>query len=144
MTTMISEVYAAFLSVGVTHEVAQKAAESLSSESLSTKSDLTGLEKRIDTSITNLDKKIDSSISSLDKKIDSSVAILGRRIDALTVDLDKKIDALTVDLEKKIESVRFDLSKDIQGVKTDVAVLKWMTGLLIAGVTSLVIKTFLT
>ena len=117
---MISEVYTAFLSVGVSQSIAQKAAEALSSESLATKSD-----------ISNLDKKIDASISNLDKKID-----------AVNANLDKKIDTVRIELEKKIDVVKVDLLKEIHTVKTDVAVIKWMMGFVIAGITSLVIKTF--
>lgn len=81
MTTMISEVYAAFKSIGIDDAIAQKAAEALSSESLATKNDLARVEK--------------------------------------------------------------ELKQDIASVKTDIAVLKWMMGFTIAGVASIVIKTFI-
>ena len=87
MTTMISEVYAAFLSIGVSPEIAQKAAEALSSESAASNSDIQNL-------------------------------------------------------EKSVMSVWIDLQKDISGVKTDIAVLKWMVGLVMAGVGAQLVKSF--
>ncbi len=47
MTTMISEVYRAFIAAGTPEEEARKAAEALSSESLATKGDITRLEKEL-------------------------------------------------------------------------------------------------
>ena len=76
MTTMISEVYAAFLSIGVDPAIAQKAAEALSSESVASKSDIQKLEK------------------------------------------------------------------DISSVKTDIAVMKWMLGVVMAGVAAQLVKSF--
>ena len=87
MTTMISEVYAAFLSIGVSPDIAQKAAEALSNESAASNSDIQNL-------------------------------------------------------EKEVVSVRTDLQKDIAGVKTDIAVMKWMLGVVMAGVAAQIIKTF--
>ena len=46
-------------------------------------------------------------------------------------------------LEKSVMSVRIDLQKDISGVKTDIAVLKWMMGLVMAGVGAQLVKSFL-
>jgi len=47
MTTMISEVYTAFRSAGVSEEIAKSAAEALSAESLATKDDIRKLEKEL-------------------------------------------------------------------------------------------------
>ena len=131
MTTMISEVYEAFLSVGVPKDVARKAAEALSSESLATKSDISTLDKKIDASISALDKKIDASISALDKKIDAAVLTLDKRIDAAVLTLDKRIDAAVLTLDKRI-----------QVLTTEFAVMKWMLGVVIAGISALVLKAF--
>ena len=48
MTTMISEVYKAFITAGVPQDKARQAAEALSAENLATKSDVDLLDKRID------------------------------------------------------------------------------------------------
>ncbi len=47
MTTMISEVYDAFRSVGVPEEKARKAAEALSSDAVATKGDMLKLDKEM-------------------------------------------------------------------------------------------------
>jgi len=47
MTTMISEVYTAFRSAGVSEDTAKSAAEALSAESLATKDDIRKLEKEL-------------------------------------------------------------------------------------------------
>jgi hypothetical protein len=47
MTTMISEVYAAFIKAGVPKEDARMAAEALSAESLATKDDIRKLDKEL-------------------------------------------------------------------------------------------------
>lgn len=58
MSTMIIEVYQAFRSVGVDEEKAQKAAQAISAESVATKGDLIGLEKRLSDQYTKLDKEV--------------------------------------------------------------------------------------
>jgi hypothetical protein len=47
MSTMISEVYEAFRSVGVTEDKARAAAEALTEDQLATKSDIARLEKEL-------------------------------------------------------------------------------------------------
>jgi hypothetical protein len=76
MTTMISEVYDAFRSVGVAEDKARKAAEALSNESIATKGDIAKLDK------------------------------------------------------------------EMAALRTDVAVLKWMSGVLMAGVGAQLVKLF--
>ncbi len=61
---MISEVYDAFLSVGVPDDHARRAAEALSADSSATKSDIQKLDKRIGDCATK------SDIQKLDKRID--------------------------------------------------------------------------
>jgi hypothetical protein len=58
MTTMIFEVYDAFLSVGVSEEKARKAAEAISNESLATKGDIARLEAVTKAEIAKLDKEL--------------------------------------------------------------------------------------
>jgi hypothetical protein len=55
---MIIEVYQAFRSVGIDEEKAQKAAQAISAESVATKGDLVGLEKRLSEQYTKLDKEV--------------------------------------------------------------------------------------
>ena len=47
MTTMISEVYNAFLKAGVPEQDAREAAEALSAENLATKNDIARLDKKM-------------------------------------------------------------------------------------------------
>ena len=47
MTTMISEVYRAFIAAGTPEEETRKAAEALSAESLATKGDIARVEKEL-------------------------------------------------------------------------------------------------
>lgn len=58
MSTMIIAVYQAFRSIGIDEEKAQKAAQAISAESVATKGDLVGLEKRLSDQYTQLDKEI--------------------------------------------------------------------------------------
>lgn len=58
MSTMIIEVCQAFRSVGIDEEKAQKAAQAISAESVATKGDLVGLEKRLSDQYTKLDKEV--------------------------------------------------------------------------------------
>jgi len=78
MTTMISEVYDAFRSVGVSEDKARKAAEALANESIATKGDIAKLDK------------------------------------------------------------------EMAALRTDIAVLKWMSGVLMAGVGAQLVKLFFT
>jgi len=58
MTTMISEVYDAFICAGVPADKARKAAEALSNESIATKGDIARLEALTKAEIAKLDKEL--------------------------------------------------------------------------------------
>lgn len=121
MTTMISEVYNAFLKAGAPETEAREAAEALSAENLSTKDGIADSEKKLGDKINDVGKKLDDRINDVEKK-------LGDRIN----DLDKKLSREINDVEKR-------LTGRIGRVEHDVAVLKWMAGVTLAGVLSIVI-----
>jgi hypothetical protein len=58
MTTMISEVYDAFRSVGVAEDKARKAAEALSSEAIATKGDIARLERSVQADISRVEREL--------------------------------------------------------------------------------------
>ena len=58
MTTMISEVYDAFLSAGVAEDKARKAAEALSSESIATKGDIARVERSVRDDIARIEREL--------------------------------------------------------------------------------------
>ncbi len=128
MATMITEVYEAFRKVGIPDPEAKHAAEALSAENVSTKADINGAEKR-------LGERISREVAALDDKF-------SRRITDLDDKLSDRITALDDKLSEKI-------SREIAGVKVSIAkqdremaVMKWMMATTIAGILSLVIKSF--
>jgi hypothetical protein len=58
MSTMIIEVYQAFRSVGIDEEKAQKSAQAISAESVATKGDIIGMEKRLSEQYVKLDREV--------------------------------------------------------------------------------------
>ena len=79
MTTMISEVYSAFRTAGVSEQEARKAAEALSAENLATKNDV-------------------------------------------------------AEVKQEIIEVKEELTGEISGIKREMAVVKWMLGIVIIAV----------
>ncbi len=59
MTTMISEVYEAFIDAGVSPDKAKSAAEALSSENLATKQDINKIEQEL----VKIDAKFDKQLA---------------------------------------------------------------------------------
>ena len=113
MTIMISEVYNAFLKAGTPETEARKAAEALSAENLSTKDGVADSEKKLGDKINDVEKKLSREINDVEKK-----------------------------LSREINDVEKRLTGRIGRVEHEVAVMKWMTGVTLAGVISIVIKTF--
>ena len=69
MTTMISEVYSAFRTAGVSEQDARKAAEALSSENLATKNDITGVKQEI----TELKQELTNNITEVDQRLTGNI-----------------------------------------------------------------------
>ena len=125
---MISEVYDAFLSVGVPDDHARRAAEALSADSSATKSDIQKLDKRLGDCATKADiRKLDKRIDGLDKRLDdfatkSDIQKLDKRIDAL----DRRID----DCATKSDGQKMD--KRIDLIEAELRLIKWMLGFTLA------------
>ncbi len=151
MSIMISEVYDAFLSVGVPDDHARRAAEALSADSSATKSDIQKLDKRLGDCATKADiqtlhkridecatkediRKLDKRIDGLDKRLDdfatkSDIQKLDKRIDAL----DKRIDGLDRridDCATKSDSQKMD--KRIDLIEAELRLIKWMLSFTLA------------
>ena len=90
MTTMISEVYSAFRTAGVSEQEARKAAEALSAENLATKNDV--------------------------------------------AEVKQEIIEVKQELTSNIIEVKEELTGEISGIKREVAVVKWMLGIVIIAV----------
>ena len=124
MTIMISEVYDAFLKAGAPETEAREAAEALSAENLSTKDGIVDSEKKLGDKINDVEKKLGDKINDVEKKLSREINNVEKR------------------LSREINDVEKRLTGRISRVEHDVAVLKWMTGVTLAGVISIVIKTF--
>ncbi len=146
MATMITEVYEAFRKVGIPDPEAKHAAEALSAENVSTKADINGAEKRLGERISRevaaLDDKFSRRITELDDKLSERIADLDSKLNERITDLDDKLSDRMTALDDKF-------SREIAGVKAsiakqdrDMAVMKWMMATTIAGILSLVIKSF--
>ncbi len=146
MATMITEVYEAFRKVGIPDPEAKHAAEALSAENVSTKADINGAEKRLGERISRevaaLDDKFSRRMTDLDDKLSDRIADLDSKLNERITDLDDKLSDRMTALDDKF-------SREIAGVKAsiakqdrDMAVMKWMMATTIAGILSLVIKSF--
>ena len=150
MATMITEVYEAFRKVGIPDPEAKQAAEALSAENVSTKADINGAEKslmayinevekrlgeRISQEITDLDDKFSRRITDLDDKLSERIAALDDKFNDRMTALDDK---LSEKISREIAGVKVSIAKQDR----EMAVMKWMIATAIAGILSLVIKSF--
>lgn len=65
----------------------------------------------------------------------ADIARLEGKIDTVKSELDGKLDTLKSGLEGKIDTIKSDLDGELR-------LLKWMIGIMLAGITSLVLKAF--
>jgi Skp family chaperone for outer membrane proteins len=94
-----------------------------------TKSDIAGLDRKLDATRADIEIKLDALRSDLDFKISE----LDRKIDATRSDLeskfselDNKVDRTRSDLERAIEKVRHDLELKIAEGKAET--IRWVVG----------------
>ncbi len=120
MATMITEVYEAFRKVGIPNPEAKQAAEALSAENVSTKADINVAEERLRRYIDKSKEELNGRITDLDNK------------------LSDRITALDDKLSREIAGVKASIAKQDR----EMAVMKWMIATAIAGILSLVIKSF--
>jgi hypothetical protein len=87
MTTMISEVYEAFRSVGIADDKARSAAEALSADQLATKVDITRMGETLRSETARLGETLRGDIAKLDKQLAVIKWMLGLIIVAAVVPL---------------------------------------------------------
>ncbi len=131
MATMITEVYEAFRKVGIPDPEAKQAAEALSAENVSTKADINGAEKSLMAYINEVEKRLGRRITELDDKLSERIA-----------DLDSKLSDRITALDDKFSREIADVKASIAKQDREMAVMKWMIATAIAGILSLVIKSF--
>ena len=116
MTTMISEVYSAFRTAGVPEQDARKAAEALSSENLATKNDITEVKQ----DITEVKQDI--------TEVKQDIIEVKQEITELKQELTNNITEVDQRLTGNITEVRNDIAQ----LQREMAVVKWMLGIVIA------------
>lgn len=171
MSTMVVELYDALVSAGAPEEKARGAAQAMSEESLATKADITRLEQvtkaeiaRLEQDIIRLEQTTKADIAKLEQVTKADIAKLEQSTKADIAKLEQVTKAEIAKLErassgdiarleqatkaesvKQEKSIRGDIAKlerDIAKVERELSVVKWMTGAIVAGVVSLVIKSF--
>ncbi len=160
MSTMVVELYDALVSAGAPEEKARGAAQAMSEESLATKADITRLEQvtkaeiaRLEQDIIRLEQTTKADIAKLEQVTKADIAKLEQSTKAEIAKLERASSGDIARLEqatkaesvKQEKSIRGDIAKlerDIAKVERELSVVKWMTGAIVAGVVSLVIKSF--
>lgn len=127
---MVVELYDALVSAGAPEEKARVAAQAMSEESLATKADIA----RLQADIARLEQVTKADIAKLERATSGDIARLEQATKAETVKLEKLEGSIRADITK--------LERNIAKVERELSVVKWMTGAIIAGVFSLVIKSF--
>lgn len=127
MSTMVVELYDALVSAGAPEEKARGAAQAMSEESLATKADIAHLQA----DIARLEQVTKAEIAKLERATSGDIARLEQATKAEIVKLERATKADIAKLERHIAKVERELS-----------VVKWMTGAIVAGVVSLVLKSF--
>jgi len=163
MTIMLTELYDALLAGGTPEDKAREAATAVGGHearmaSIEAKLDrlatmmAAGFEKldaKIDHSVVRLDAKIDHSVARLDAKIDHSVARLDAKIEKLDAKIDHvgectnaKIDQVAATTDAKIEKLDAKLDKEVTALRGDINLIRWMLGVLIAGMLATVVRLY--
>ena len=127
MATMITEVYDAFLAGGAPEAKARKAAEALSSESLSTKGDIVKTEGRLARDIAEVREGLADNIVSVEQKLTRDIAAaeerLNQKIAEVREELSGEIAAVREELSGKIATVEQRLNHKIDNLKRDITKL---------------------
>ena len=156
MATMITEVYDAFLAGGAPEAKARKAAEALSSESLSTKGDIVKTEGRLARDIVAAEERLNDKIAEVREALSGEIVAVEKRLNqkiaevreelsgeivAVEKRLNHKIDVvkeeLTRTIDHKIDALKVDqkfdrLKRDIAKLERDMAVMKALLLIIIA------------
>ena len=127
MATMISEVYSAFRTAGVPEQEARKAAEALSAENLATKNDVAEVKQALSSDIAEVRQELANSIAEVRQELASSIAEVRQ-------ELASSIAEVRQELASSIAKIRQELTSEISEVKREVAVVKWMLGIVIIAV----------
>lgn len=135
---MVVELYDALVSAGAPEEKARVAAQAMSEESLATKADIA----RLQADIAHLEQVTKADIAKLEQATKADIAKLERATSGDIARLEQATKAETVKLEGSIRADIAKLERNIAKVERELSVVKWMTGAIIAGVFSLVIKSF--
>jgi len=127
MTTILTEVYDAFVSAGVPDDKARKAAEALS-----------GHERRFD----KLENTIDLRFSALERNVEARFAALKGDMDARFVALKGEMDARFVALKGEMDARFANVDTRFAKVDGELLLLKWMMGFTLALVFAIFAKQF--
>ena len=132
MATMITEVYDAFLAGGAPEAKARKAAEALSSESLSTKGDIVKTEGRLARDIVAAEERLNYKIGEVREELSGDIGAvreeLSGKIVAVREELSGEIAAVEQRLNHKIDSLKDKIAK----LERDMAVMKSLLLIIIA------------
>ena len=139
MATMITEVYEAFRKVGIPDPEAKQAAEALSAENVSTKADINGAEKSLMAYINEVEKRLNVRTDEVEKNLNAYIGEVEKRLGER---ISQEITALDDKLSEKFSREIADVKTSIAKQDRDMAVMKWMMATTIAGILSLVIKSF--
>lgn len=128
MTTMIAEVYDAFLEAGAGEAKARSAAEALA-----------GHEDRF----VRVEHRIETVEASLTRRIDLVETALGRRIDLVETALGRRIDLVEASLDRGLAEVGHKIDKVETRLRGEQVLIRWMFATLLTVVVAIALKLFL-
>ena len=70
------------------------------------------------------------------------VADLNAKIDAVSTELNTKIDSVSTELNHGLQAVQLRVDARFETLKGEISLLKWMGGVVLAALVSLVLKAF--
>lgn len=119
MTVMVLELYEALKAAGAPEDKAQAAARTVAHHDAR----FERIEHRLD--------RLEARIDALEVSIDARFAALEAKMDARFGAVDARFNALKAEMDARFQALEAQLS-----------MLKWMNGIVIAGVVALIIKAF--
>jgi hypothetical protein len=130
-------------------EVLVFALDEVMDQQLATKADIARLEREVRVDIARLEREVKTDIARLEnstqaefKEVRADIAGLEKSTKAEIAGLEKSTKAEIARLENSTQAEFKEVKADIVVLQRDTYVIKWMMGMVLAGVTALVLKTF--
>ncbi|MCI4624826.1 MAG: hypothetical protein L3V56_02590 [Candidatus Magnetoovum sp. WYHC-5] len=111
---------------------------------LATKEDLLRVEAKLDSKIDRVEAKLKEELLKVEHRLESRIDRLEAKLEGKIERLDAKIDRLDVKFGDRLTAEMGKANDRMTIMEGEIKLQKWMLGILLAGVLSLIMKAFFT